>query len=112
MKYFVFLAKNTTEIGGTHLKSRFPKHLLTGDLAVLPGNSSDLASDLHRLPAVEGAGYVLQRCARCNGSDAAVAGAVARADVDLPARGLDVIMIHLADGRNTVEAYASLHFLP
>ena len=58
-------------------------------LAVLSGHPSDLAPDLHSLPAVEGAGHILQRCAWRDGSDAAVTGAVARADVDLTARGLD-----------------------
>ena len=83
------MQKNSTEIGGTHQKSRFPKHLFSCDFAVLPGNPSDLASDLHRLPAVEGTGHILQRCARRDSGDAAVTGAVARADVDLAAGGLD-----------------------
>ena len=63
--------------------------LFSCDLAELPGNPSDLTPDLHGLPAVEGTGHVLQRCARCDGGDAAIAGAVARADIHLPARGLD-----------------------
>ena len=81
-----------------------PAALFSCDLAKFTGNPSDLTSDLHRLPAVEGTGHILQRCARGDGGNTAVAGAVARADVDPAARGLDVIMIHLADGRNTVEA--------
>ena len=56
------------------------------DLAILPGNPADLASNLHGLPAVEGAGHVLKRRARRYSGDAAVAGAVARADIDLPPR--------------------------
>ena len=59
------------------------------DLAILPGNPADLASNLHGLPAVEGAGHVLTRCAWCDGGDAAIAGAVARADVDLAAGRFD-----------------------
>ena len=41
------------------------------------------------MPAVEGAGHVLQRCARRDGGNTAVAGAVARADVHLPASGFN-----------------------
>ena len=62
--------------------------LFSCDFAELPGNPSDLASDLHGLPAVEGAGHILQRCARRDCGDAAVAGTVARADVDIPAGGV------------------------
>ena len=66
-----------------------PALLFTCDFTVLPGNPPDLASDLHGLPDVEGTGHRLQRCARRDCGDAAVAGTVARADVHLPPGGLD-----------------------
>ena len=43
--------------------------LFSCDFAELPGNPSDLASDLHGLPAAKGAGYVLKRRARRDGGD-------------------------------------------
>ena len=56
-------------------------HFFSFDLAVFTGHPADLASDLHSLPAVEGAGHILQRRTRRDSGDAAVAGAVARADI-------------------------------
>ena len=44
------------------------------------------------MPAVKSAGHVLQRCTRRYSGDPAVAGAVARADVDLAARGFDDLL--------------------
>ena len=66
-----------------------PVELFRCDLTEFPGYPANLAPDLHSLPAVEGAGHILQNGTRRDSNDTAVAGAVARADVDLAARGFD-----------------------
>ena len=48
-----------------------------------------MAPDLHSLPAIEGAGHILQNGARRDSCDPTVAGAVACPDVRLPAGGAD-----------------------
>lgn len=63
--------------------------LFSCDFTVLPGHPPDLAADLDRLPAIKRRGHIFQDGARCNGGNAAIAGAVSGANIDIPTGGTD-----------------------
>ena len=68
-KFWLSQNEKTGLQSGSYEPDCRPVDLFTCDLAELPGNPSDLASDLHGLPAAKGAGYVLKRRARRDGGD-------------------------------------------